>query len=245
VSAAPSGVTITNATSGPVPTVSRYSDAFTVNWSTVPSGNAAPVMQYDVVVRDLATLEERNCHTLNDFSLTTLSCTVSGFTPPNPTATPTPYQPTFSVTVTGTNAIGNSPATVLPTVSLGDPPAPTYVAPVVPPHAPYSPPPVVDISSATANQVTVFIPQGVVRVAVNPGGVASNMAVNLDGGVLAAWAELTATRPATFSFGLANPKTQRVIRIVTETTNGMKLTSDAIVQVNETGGWAVNSWAVQ
>jgi hypothetical protein len=45
--------------------------------------------------------------------------------------------------------------------------------------------------------------------------------------------------------GLSNPKTQRVIRIVTDTISGMKLTSDAIVQVNETGGWAVNSWVVQ
>jgi hypothetical protein len=246
VPAAPPSVTIANDTVVPVPTVSRYPDAFTVNWGAQPAGNTAPVIQYDVVVKDLTTLEERNCHTLGE-----LTCTVSGFTPPNPAALPLPYLPTFSVTVTARNAIGQSVASVIPLVTLGLPPAPGYVAPTDPPHAPYSPPAVVDISSATANQVTVSIPgyisvpQGVVRVAVDAGGVAGKMAVDLDGGVLAAWVELTSTRPSTFSLGLANPKTQRVIRIVTETTDGTNVRSDAVVQVNETGGWAVNSWVVQ
>ena len=83
------------------------------------------------------------------------------------------------------------------------------------------------------------------RVVVLPGGDASKMSVELDGGVLAAWVNLTPTRPADFTLGLTNPMTQRVIRIVTDTTDGMKIRSDAVVQVNETGGWAVNSWVVQ
>jgi hypothetical protein len=70
------------------------------------------------------------------------------------------------------------------------------------------------------------------------------LVIALNGGVLAAWIELTATRPATFSLGLTNPSTQRVIRIVTDTTDG-RMRSDAIVQFNESGGWAVNSWVVQ
>ena len=246
VPTAPPSVTIEGATTLPVPGVSRYSNAFTVTWGAEPSTNAAPVSDYDVVVTDLGTLEDRTC-----LSTGATTCTVSGFTPPDPLALPIPYLPTYSVKVTARNAIGASTASTLPLVSLALPPGETYVAPVVPPHPPYSPPPVVDISSATANDVIVFIPgyisapQGVVRVSVDPGGDPSAMTVALDGGVLAAWIDVSTTRPSSFSLGLNNPSTQRVIRIVTDLSDGSGMTSDAIVQVNETGGWAVNSWVVQ
>ncbi len=217
-----------------------------MTWGAEPSPTAAPVFDYTVVVTDLATLEQRTC-----LSTGPTTCTVTGFTPPNPLALPIPYLPTFSVSVTAHNAIGVSPPSTLPSVSLALPPGETYVPPVVPPQPPYSPPPVVDISSATANDVTVFVPgyistpQGVVRVSVDPGGDAGAMSVALDGGVLAAWIDVSATRPSGFSLGLANPSTQRVIRIVTDLSDGSGISSDAIVQVNETGGWAVNSWVVQ
>ena len=39
---------------------------------------------------------------------------------------------------------------------------------------------------------------------------------------------------------------QKTFKITTETTSGFpKVTSIALVQVNETGGYAVNSWVVQ
>jgi hypothetical protein len=242
---APPSVMVTGATALPVPNVSRYSDTFTVTWGAEPSANAAPVIDYLVTIRDLATLQERTCTTTGE-----LTCTVTGFAPPDPLLLPVPYLPTFSVTVTAHNAIGNTSST-LPTVSLALPPAEVYTPPVVPPHPGYTPLPVVDITSATANDVTVFVPgyvstpQGVVRVAVGTGGDASKMSVKLDGGVLAAWIDLSATRPADFSMGMSNPSTQRIIRIVTDLTDGSDITSDAIVQINETGGWAVNSWVVQ
>jgi hypothetical protein len=44
--------------------------------------------------------------------------------------------------------------------------------------------------------------------------------------------------------GLENPTVQRVIRIET-TVDGADITSTGIVQINESGGWAVNSWVVQ
>src|SRR6185436_814741 len=98
------------------------------------------------------------------------------------------------------NALGTSAPTVLPLLSLGVPPAPQYVAPAVAPHAPYTPPAVVDISSSSTNAITVSVPgyvsvpQGVVKVAVNAGGDANAMSVTLTGGVLAAWIDLTPTR---------------------------------------------------
>ena len=52
--------------------------------------------------------------------------------------------------------------------------------------------------------------------------------------------------PAAFQMGLLNPVVQKTFKIVTETTSGSpKLISTALVQVNETGGNAVNSWVVQ
>ena len=46
--------------------------------------------------------------------------------------------------------------------------------------------------------------------------------------------------------GLDNPVVQRTFRIVTETVNGFPhVISSAIVQVNQGGAWAINSWEVQ
>jgi hypothetical protein len=65
------------------------------------------------------------------------------------------------------------------------------------------------------------------------------------GGVLAAWMLLgDDNQPSVFAMGLENPTVQRVIRIET-TVDGADITSTGIVQINESGGWAVNSWVVQ
>jgi hypothetical protein len=115
---------------------------------------------------------------------------------------------------------------------------------------PVRPAPVVDVNLTSANEVDVWIPgyiaapQGVVRVrATNPAG----KDVSLAGGVLSAWSDVdadVAARPVDFQFGLVNPATQRVIRLVT-TVDGSRFVGEAVVQVNETGAWAVNNWHVQ
>ena len=48
--------------------------------------------------------------------------------------------------------------------------------------------------------------------------------------------------PTTFQLDLTNPITQKIIRLVSTTE---RVTATAIVQVNETGGWALNSLNVQ
>ena len=114
----------------------------------------------------------------------------------------------------------------------------------------YTPLAVVEIAStATAADNTVVsipgyiaVPQGVVRVDVATPAAAD---VALTGGGIAAWFDLVDPRPTDFELGLLNPTTQRRIRVVTRLVGDTTMVSDAVVQVNETGGWAVNSWQVQ
>ncbi len=64
--------------------------------------------------------------------------------------------------------------------------------------------------------------------------------------MLAASFDIADSRPAPVPIGLENPIVQRTFRIVTETTSGSPhMVSSAIVQVNQGGGWAINSWEVQ
>ena len=77
-------------------------------------------------------------------------------------------------------------------------------------------------------------------------GAEANKNISFGGGVLTAQIGVTGTPPAAFQMGLLNPVVQKTFKIVTETTSGSpKLISTALVQVNETGGNAVNSWVVQ
>jgi hypothetical protein len=151
----------------------------------------------------------------------------------------------FTIAVRGRNIAGWGPTRTVNGFylnPLGNP----YVAPVVPVPGRHQPDPVVDIRSTSTNALEVVIPgyiaapQGVVSVAVtNP----SNKDVSLSGGVLAAWSAVADPRPTAFRYGLVNPTTQRTVLITTQV-SGSNITSEAVVQVNETGAWAVNSWQV-
>ena len=50
----------------------------------------------------------------------------------------------------------------------------------------------------------------------------------------------------TVPIGLVNPVVQRTFRITSTTTSGSPtVTSTAIVQINQNGAYAINSWVVQ
>lgn len=111
--------------------------------------------------------------------------------------------------------------------------------------------PIIDVNMTTNATVTVRIPgyiavpQGSVVLNGTPGS-GANKSISLGGGVLAAQMQVSGEAPAFLQLGLLNPVVQKTFKIVTETVDGSpKVVSTALVQVNETGGHAVNSWVVQ
>lgn len=110
--------------------------------------------------------------------------------------------------------------------------------------------PVVEVVLSATHEVQVAIPGYVLapqgRVTVTETAAATTQhTVGLSGGVVAAELGLSAVRPANLSFGLVNPYVQRTFKIVSRTRTNPIVTSTAIVQVNENGAYAVNSWEVQ
>ncbi len=110
--------------------------------------------------------------------------------------------------------------------------------------------PIIDVQFSTTSTVTVKIPgyisvpQGSVSVA-STAGSEVNKSLTFGGGILAAQVGVTGPAPAFLQLGLLNPVVQKTFKIVTETTSGTpRVTATALVQVNETGGHAVNSWVV-
>jgi hypothetical protein len=134
-------------------------------------------------------------------------------------------------------------STLIPT---SVPPGATPCAP--PPAAPATTCPVVDINLTTATPVTVSIPgyvsvpQGATSVFTAP-GMTSNKKISFGGGILTATIGVSADKPATFQIGLLNSVVQKTFKIVSQTTSAKpRVTATALVQVNQTGGYAVNSW---
>lgn len=239
----------------PVVGQSRYQDAMVVRWDPQSSPTLAPIREYNVILTDLSTNLTQSCRTIPIIGdASEMTCTFTGLTAPDPDVLPTPYQPQYKVDVTAGNVVGASPTSTLTPLTLTppdelDPAAHAYVSPIVPLHPPFRPPPVVDFElKDPAHPVEIVVPgyvavpQGVV--AVGATGTGASASIALDGGVLAAWVDLGDVLPHEFSLGLTNPKTQRVIRVRT-VVDGTNVSSDAVVQINETGGWAVNSWVVQ
>ncbi|MFN8022382.1 MAG: hypothetical protein U0Q03_12730 [Acidimicrobiales bacterium] len=110
--------------------------------------------------------------------------------------------------------------------------------------------PIIDVQFANTSTVNVKIPgyisvpQGSVSIA-STAGSEVNKTVSFGGGVLAAQMVVTGEPPASLQLGLLNPVVQKTFKIVTETVSGTpKVSATALVQVNETGGHAVNSWVI-
>jgi hypothetical protein len=121
-------------------------------------------------------------------------------------------------------------------------PPPTAVTPACP---------IIDINFGTTRTVNVKIP-GYVAVPqgsfslVTATGMAAGKTISFGGGVLAAQVAVSAVLPASLQIGVLNPVVQKTFKIVTTTTSGTpKVTSTSLVQVNETGGYSINSMVVQ
>jgi hypothetical protein len=73
-----------------------------------------------------------------------------------------------------------------------------------------------------------------------------NKRIAFGGGILAAQMAVSAVVPDFLQLGLLNPVVQKTFKIVTRTVSGSpRLVATAQVQVNETGGYAINSWVVK
>jgi len=127
--------------------------------------------------------------------------------------------------------------------------APTPCAP--PPTAVVAGCPIIDINLTTTEKLKikipgyVSVPQGSMSLVVGAGANV-NKWISFGGGILTAQMAVPALAPDFLQLGLLNPVVQQTFKIVTTTTgSGPKVTSVAQVQVNETGGYAVNSWVIQ
>ena len=118
--------------------------------------------------------------------------------------------------------------------------------------APADTSPIVEVNLTATGTVNmqvpgyVDVPQGRLLVSLPAGGgLGTGKTVNFTGGVLARTIEIPAGSPATFSIGIADVVVQIVVRIHSETTTDLpKIIGEAIVQVNQNGGYAVNSSSV-
>jgi Tfp pilus assembly protein PilX len=111
--------------------------------------------------------------------------------------------------------------------------------------------PIIDINLTTGAKVDlkipgyVSVPQGSISIFTAP-GMGVDKKISFGGGILAAQMSVSADVPDHLQIGLLNSVVQKTFKIVTRTTSGTpSVVSTALVQVNETGGYAVNSWVVQ
>jgi hypothetical protein len=134
-------------------------------------------------------------------------------------------------------------STLIPTTV---PAGPLPCAP--PPVAPAASCPILDVNITTAMPVNVSIPgyvsvpQGTVSIN-TVAGMTAGKKLSFGGGVLAATIGVSAATPATLQVGLLNSVVQKTFKIVSTTTkSNPRVTATALVQINQTGGFAVNSW---
>ncbi len=214
------------------PTLTPYDEAVRIQW-TAPSTGPAPITSYTVTASDASTCTV----TTTGATPPPLQCDIVGLTNALP----------YTFTVVATNAAGVSPVSnlslpAIPLPTLGDPPAPPVTASV-----PFAPTAVIDVDLPSTAAVVVdisgyvSIPQGRIHVD-NPNA----HAVDITGGVIAAQYDVIDGRdtgPDTVKIGFVSAVVQRKFRI-TSTLAGVA-TSVAIVQVNQNGAYAINSWVVQ
>lgn len=219
------------------PTIKAYlSGAVQAKW-TAPTDGGAPIKSYTVTASSGQT-----CTVTVDVAVTPpLAC--------NLTLAPLAILGT-TFTVTATNAVGTS----LPSNASGGLTALQLLAGV--PDAIIVPTPsvtyraIIDVNLPSASAVTVDIP-GYVSVPQGRFNLNNPNALDVEmrGAVLAAEFDVVDARiqPPTapsIPVGFVETEVQRKFRLVTSSNRGHE-TSTAIVQVNQNGAYAINSWEVQ
>lgn len=111
--------------------------------------------------------------------------------------------------------------------------------------------PIIDVKFGTTRTINVKIPgyiavpQGSVSLVTAP-GMTTGKTISFGGGLLTAQIAVSPDLPASLQIGMLNPTVQKTFKIVTTTLTGTpKVTSTSLVQVNETGGYSINSMVVQ
>lgn len=240
------------------PTVVRHADdTVVVSWAA-PSDNNVPITGYQVTADPVLDPVAHECVMLSD-----VSCMIRGLPVLDADDPVDPSDPfsDYVFQVTATNELGSSSPSPQSTTGIlippvaGDSPADPPIVPPAP-VVPYEPDPIIDIDLPSTDPVVidipgyVAVPQGVVRVN-NPHGLGTaDSPVSLTGGIIAAAFRVLDDRAVdgelTVPIGLVNPVVQRTFRITSTTTSGNpKVTSTAIVQINQNGAYAINSWVVQ
>jgi hypothetical protein len=120
------------------------------------------------------------------------------------------------------------------------------LVPTVLPAAPAAP--IIDVQLTGTSTTTLYVPgyvgvpQGTISVQVGA-GMGANKSVQLLGGVLAAQITQTVDLPADNQLGIINRVVQQTFKLVAKTTSGKpQMVSIAIVQINDFGEAAINSW---
>ncbi|MBI4932312.1 MAG: hypothetical protein HY828_00425 [Actinobacteria bacterium] len=126
---------------------------------------------------------------------------------------------------------------------------PSTLVPTVLPALPENP--IIDIQFAAGSGGKVFVPgyisvpQGRINIAVAP-GMGANKSVELVGGVLAATFTQTVDQPAITSLGMINRIVQKTFKLVATTDQSTpRVSSVAVVQINDYGEFAINSWVTE
>lgn len=244
------------------PTTTRYNGSVRVQW-TAPATAApsTPIISYTVTAKDQATTGKKPDRTCTTITRASTSCIVTGLDTGR----------NWKFTVTATNLAGMTSTASLATPNVlpnsGTAPNPDTLNPAVTTPTALTPPPALntasiiefDLASTAATAVRIpgyiAVPQGTVRIA-NPAG----HPVQVTGGILAARMNVVDGRTATaactgppppatpgincIDLGFQSESVQKRLRIVSSTPAGRE-ESVAVVQVNENGAYAVNSWEVQ
>jgi hypothetical protein len=243
------------------PTVVRYADdTVLVSW-TEPDANNSPITSYTVGSNPALDPDTQPCVFVSPTSCIVRSLPV--LDPDDPLDPLDPFSD-YVFTVTATNEMGDSitsppslTSDLIPTAP-GDSPADPVVVPE-PPVPAYEPEPIIDIQLPSSNTAVVEIPgyisvpMGIVRIH-NPNGLGTNSddsTIAISGGIVAAGFRVSDGREndgdgeLTVPIGLINPIVQRTFKITTWTTSGLRVQSTAVVQINQNGAYAINSWEVQ
>lgn len=226
-------------------TIDGYADGIVVNWDTPTTDGGSPIIGYTVtatptlpapapaapVVSCTAEWNETSCALLQADGLIGLQL--------------------YDVAVVAEQFAGNTSSTgnawTIPGV-FGSGTTPAYV-PTLDTADASVPQPILDFTTTSAQNIEVAIdghiavPQGRIKIDSAAG---NDTGVTLQGGVVAATLSTNSTAPpARLLVRFDNPIAQKLVRITSTAGSQPSAVGNAFVQINKSGGTAINSWLVQ